>query len=292
MDSKRSYLLVLVSSLGAKSISIDEILAQDKQLKLISTFSYINIHNKSYTLNALPYALPNNMGFVNIPLLGYQNTNEDYLNLSLYARYGISSRLEVFSTLSGFYQHSKLDTNGTFSTHNRMDFSSLNLGTLFLAKKEGKYPSLMLGVSADAMDKTYFTRTFKSLQYFKSYSFFATSYYTSDPIVFLLQAGFRLNTPKRAFGYILDNGEIFTLSPTIYFAVNPYVSLHFGVRYQYQSKDFLNKTALNMQGSTVSYTFGVAYELKHRLIVFGDVEKLDTSLYTSNTISLSISYRI
>lgn len=291
MDSKRSCVLVFISSLGAKSISIDEMLAQDKQLKLISTFSYINIHNKSYTLSALPYALPNNMGFVNIPLLGYQNTNEDYLNLSLYARYGISSRLEVFSTLSGFYQHSKLDTNATFSTQSRMDFSSLNLGTLFLVKKEGKYPSLMLGTSADAIDKTYFTRTLKSLQYFKSYSFFATSYYTSDPIVFLLQAGFRLNTPKRAFGYTLDNGEIFTLSPTIYFAVNPYVSLNFGVRYQYHSKD-LNKTALNMQGSTVSYTFGVAYELKHRLIIFGDAEKLDTSLYTSNTISLSISYRI
>lgn len=78
----------------------------------------------------------------------------------------------------------------------------------------------------------------------------------------------------------------------VYFAVNPYVSLNFGITYQYKTKDFVDSKIVSMQGSSVGYNFGVAYEIKQNLIFFSSVEHLQTNDYTSNAINLTLSYRI
>ncbi|TLD80400.1 hypothetical protein LS68_006470 [Helicobacter sp. MIT 05-5293] len=291
MQKFRILLLCLPFILYAKPVSVDEIFTPKHQFKILGSFSYINLQRKNFSLSPIPFQMPDG-SYISIPFAGYENINQDYLNFSLNARYGISKRVELFSTLNAFWQNSYAENNGIFSQQSHGDFGSLNFGFLVEAKKEGKLPALLVGGSADIVDQTYFSATKKHLQYAKGYSLFATTFYTVDPIVFLLQGSFRLNLPKRFEEAKINDADIFSLSPMVYFAVNPYVSLNAGVRYQYQTKDRLNDVVVGSAGSSVGYMFGMAYEIKTKLIFFADIERLDTHTYSSNAINLTLSYRI
>lgn len=291
-------LCVCLCVLHTRPVSVDEIFTKRTQFKIMGSFSYINLQRSDLYLGSVSVPINGGSSYVQVPVSYAQNSNQDYLNFSLYARYGIAKRVEVFSTLNSFLQHSSAssDFSSTPSSQSYGDFSSLNLGVLIQAKKEGKLPALLLGASADVLDKTYFSHTQKQLDSLKGYSFFATSFYTIDPIVLLLQANFRLNLPREFEGYRLDNGEVFALSPMVYFAVNPY-SLNFGVRYQYATQNSINDTLSNTtryvpQGSSVGYVFGLAYEIKSRFIFYASAEKLDTAQYSSDMLSFTLSYRI
>lgn len=281
---------LLFKALNAKPVSIDEVLSGKKQIRILGQLSYINIKSKNSVLTTISHQTNGN--FVSIPISMLANANTDYLNFAMSARYGIYKNIEIFSTLNAFYQHNTTNINANFIEKHSGNFNTWNLGILAQVKKEDKYPSLLVGGSIDIMNMASFSNAESKLQYFKGYSLLAMSYYTIDPLVFLLQAGFRVNLYSANERLSINNGEIFTLTPMIYFAVNPYVSLNFGITYQYKTKDFVDNNIVSMQGSSIAYNFGVAYEIKQNLIFFSSVEHLQTNDYTSNAINLTLSYRI
>ncbi len=140
----------------------------------------------------------------------------------------------------------------------------------------------------DLIEKNNFINEKKSNDHFKSYSFYAASYYTIDPIVFLLKVDYRLNLKKQFNNRNVDLGDIFVLNPNIYFAVNPYTSLNWGIKYQYKTKDKIDGKVADNSSFFVGYSFGVSYELSSKSIINFDVEKLDTNDYDSNNITLSL----
>lgn len=282
---------LLFKALNAKPVSIDEVLSGKKQIRILGQLSYINIKSKNSVLTTISHKISNG-DFVSIPISMLANANTDYLNFAMSARYGIYKNIEIFSTLNAFYQHNTTNINANFIEKHSGNFNTWNLGILAQVKKEDKYPSLLVGGSIDIMNMASFSNAESKLQYFKGYSLLAMSYYTIDPLVFLLQAGFRVNLYSANERLSINNGEIFTLTPMIYFAVNPYVSLNFGITYQYKTKDFVDNNIVSMQGSSIAYNFGVAYEIKQNLIFFSSVEHLQTNDYTSNAINLTLSYRI
>ncbi|WP_034569842.1 hypothetical protein [Helicobacter saguini] len=291
----RIFLLLLfftISLLDSKPVSVDEIFTQRQQFKILATISYANINQKQQGLSNIPTELPNGSGSIQIPVISSANINQDYLNFSFQFRYGVYKRVELFSALSAFWQNNIAFNNGATLTQSRGDFGVWNLGVLVQAKKEGKAPAIFVGASTDLLDRTRFSDTQSSVEYFKGFSIFATTFYTIDPIVLLLQGSFRFNLYKKMDNLSIDNAEIFSLSPMIYFAVNPYVSLNFGVKYQYKTKDYLNNAVVSPQGSSLSYIFGLAYEIKAKLIFFMDAEYKNTSEYTMASVNMSISYRI
>lgn len=282
---------LLFKALNAKPVSIDEVLSGKKQIRILGQLSYINIKSKNSVLATISHQISSG-NFVSIPISMLANANTDYLNFAMSARYGIYKNIEIFSTLNAFYQHNTTNINANFTEKHSGNFNTWNLGILAQVKKEDKYPSLLVGGSIDIMNMASFSNAESKLQYFKGYSLLAMSYYTIDPLVFLLQAGFRVNLYSANERLSINNGEIFTLTPMIYFAVNPYVSLNFGITYQYKTKDFVDNNIVSMQGSSIAYNFGVAYEIKQNLIFFSSVEHLQTNDYTSNAINLTLSYRI
>lgn len=282
---------LLFANLYAKPVNIDEILSGKRQLRLLGQFSYINLKSKNTALTTIQYQQSNG-SYITIPMSVLANSNIDYLSFTMSARYGIYKRVELFSMINAYYQHSLTDVNASFIERNSSNFNTWNLGVLVQAKNEGKYPAILLSGIVDLMSMATFSDDVSRLQYFKGYSFFVTSYYTIDPLVFLLQAGFRLNLKSVNGSLNVDSGEIFTFGPAIYFAVNPYVSLNVGVKYQYKTRDIVNDKVVAMQGSSVAYSLGVAYEIRQHLILFGDAEYLQTSDYESNSLSLTLSYRI
>lgn len=282
---------LLFKALNAKPVSIDEVLSGKKQIRILGQLSYINIKSKNSVLATISHQISSG-NVVQIPISMLANANTDYLNFAMSARYGIYKNIEIFSTLNAFYQHNTTNINANFIEKHSGNFNTWNLGILAQVKKEDKYPSLLVGGSIDIMNMASFSNAESKLQYFKGYSLLAMSYYTIDPLVFLLQAGFRVNLYSANERLSINNGEIFTLTPMIYFAVNPYVSLNFGITYQYKTKDFVDNNIVSMQGSSIAYNFGVAYEIKQNLIFFSSVEHLQTNDYTSNAINLTLSYRI
>ncbi|WP_237022189.1 porin family protein [Helicobacter trogontum] len=277
--------------LNAKPVNIDEILSGKRQFRILSQLSYINIKSKNSLLTSLSHDVGSGNS-IQIPISMIANSNTDFLNFAMSVRYGIYKNIEIFSTINAFYQHNTTNVNANFTEKHNGNFNTWNLGMLAQIKREGRYPALLLGGSIDLMNMTNFSNDTAKLQYFKGYSIFATSYYTIDPLVFLLQAGFRANLYSANGMLSVNSGEIFTLTPMVYFAVNPYVSLNFGITYQYKTKDFVDSKIVSMQGSSVGYNFGVAYEIKQNLILFSSIEYLQTSDYTSNAINLTLSYRI
>ena len=285
---RRLWILSLLPlTLLGKPVSVDEMFTSQRQLKLLGSFTYINIHNAN--VGVVQVQQPNG-SYISVPTS--QKLNQDYLSFSLQARYGVANRLELFSTLNSFYQQSRLDNNGSFSTQQSGDFDSFSLGFIVDAKREGRFPALLLGGSADVVDRAYYSSTQASWQYGKGYSLFATSFYTIDPLVFLLQASARINLPQSLQSTRINQADIYALSPMVYFAVNPFVSLNAGVRYQYSTRSFINGEMSGVGGSSVGYVFGVAYEMKSRLIFFANAESYNTAQYSSDSLSMMISYRI
>lgn len=297
-----SVFLACVAVCMSAPLSVDELVSKNKEWRFITAFSYINILSKGFSFSTASVQNPQGGGnFIDIPVVsGVQNANQDYLGFSLYARYGLSKRVELFSTVNAFWQNT-LSTDmlsNRYVSTSQGDFSSWNLGVLVVAKKEGKAPALLFGGSVNVIDKSTFQPTDtnaqpkSALQYAKDYSFFVTTYYTVDPIVFLLQASFGLDIHRSFEDRSLNGGEVFNLSPSIYFAVNPYVSLNAGVSYQYRSSDIINGVRYAPQGSSLGYNFGVAYEIANNVIIFGNAQLLENTQYKSSSFSLMLSFKI
>jgi len=104
--------------------------------------------------------------FVQVPTyLGSSATNQDYINYGFNLKYGIS--------------------NSKFKSKSDKGFNNLNSGLTYQAKKENSSPSLIIGGGVDLIQRVAFKDNHKENLNFRGYSFFATSYYTVDPIVFL-----------------------------------------------------------------------------------------------------------
>jgi hypothetical protein len=123
--------------------------------------------------------------FVQVPTyLGSSATNQDYINYGFNLKYGISKKLEIFTNINLFTSDTHI-SNSEFKSKSAKGFNNLNLGLTYQAKKENSSPSLIIGGGVDLIQRVAFKDNHKENLNFRGYSFFATSYYTVDPIVFL-----------------------------------------------------------------------------------------------------------
>lgn len=287
--------LLFASSLSGDAVMINEMLTQKHSLRLDASIFYANIQKQTSVIAPIiATSSPADMSSIySIPaILGVQQSNQDFLNFGLNLRYGITKDIEIFASPSFFYQHSNLSDSG-FSGEDDYDFNNFNAGLIYQVKSEGRYPSLLIGATPIVIQKSIPTKSEKNrLDYFKNYSFFATSYYTVDPVVFVLQGGFRLNLERKLDEHTIAIGNTLNLSPMVYLALNPYTSLNFGINYQYKFKDRIDGAVVSHQGSSISYLFGASYEVNPSLILSVDISNLSTNLYSSNSINLLFSYKI
>ncbi len=192
---KKTILLLTPLLLFGKAVKVDEILPDSNKFKFGTTVSYTNIKQKAGVSAYIEYTTVNG-DTVTIPTyFGQSATNQDYINYGFNLKYGVNEKLEIFTNLNLFTSDTHT-SDGSFSTTSEKGFNNLNLGLTYQVKKEDKRPSLLIGGSVDAIERVAFSDNHKENQNFRSYSFFATSYYTVDPIVFLLQANYRLNLKK------------------------------------------------------------------------------------------------
>lgn len=283
--------------LDAQPLRVDELFTKKHSFRLETSLYYANIQRRNNTV--APVIVGSGLGtypVYTIPaIINTAQTNQDYLNLAFSARYGITENLEIFASPSFFYQYTNTSDTG-FSSQNSYDFNNFNMGLIYQIKKEGKYPSLFIGATPVMIEKVISggdqSSQIGKMEYFKNYSFFATSYYSVDPIVFLVQGGFRMNLERKFEGHRVKMGNVFSLSPMVYFAINPYVSINFGIRYEYKLKDRIDGKTVLHQGSYIGYLFGVSYEVNPDLMVSIDANNIGTNAYDVNSINLLFSYKV
>ncbi len=288
---KKVFILVIIPFLLiAKPVKVDEILTEKKSFKLDTSISYSNINRKDSSIYPLQYQTQNG-DFVTIPTyLGENQSNQDYINYAFSIRYGLSKDFEFFSSINFYTSDTHISGNGMFDTKSEKGFNSLSLGLTYQVKKEDEKPSLLIGTSATMIERVKFTNSDKN-SYFKRYNFFATSFYTVDPIVFLVKASYGLNLKTKDDNSTIDRGEIFVLTPEIYFAVNPYTSISWGIKYSYYDKDKIDGSIVSNSGSRVSYIFGVSYEIDKKLILNIDTDFSSSVSILQNSITFSLSYK-
>jgi len=287
---KKILFLLSPLLLFSKPVKVDEILTEANKFKFETSVSYANINKKANVIVPITYQTSGG-DFVNIPsYLGVLATNQDYINYGFNLKYGISKKLEVFTNLNMFTSDIHI-SDSTFLTQSEKGFNNLNIGVTYEIKKEDESPSFLIGGSVDLMEKVTFSDNNQENQSFKSYAFFATSFYSVDPVVFLLKSNYRLNLEKESKDKSIESGDIFVLSPNIYFAVNPYTSINWGIKYQFKGKDKVDGNIVSNSGSSVGYTFGIGYEINSKMTFNFDTEKLDTNDYSNNNINLALSYK-
>jgi hypothetical protein len=286
---KKSFLLLSPILLFCKPVKVDEILTQKNDFKLDSSIVYSNINRKKGATSTIQYQTQNG-DFVVIPtFFGDIQSSQDYLNYAVTLRYGFTNDIELYSTLNFYTSDTHFGTEGVFDTNSQKGFSSFSIGATYQVKKEDTYPSLLMGLSSKVIERTRFSSGYKSI-FFKGYNLFATSYYSVDPVVFLLKSTYALSLKKEYEKSSIDNSEVFILSPQIYFAVNPYTSLNWGVKYSYHGKSREDKKVISGNGSDVAYLFGVSYEINSKTILNMDVDYSSGINSTQNNISFGLSY--
>ena len=276
--------------LTAKPVQIDEILTQSNSFKLDMSVSYSNIQRANGVSS--PYAYQTQNGdFVTIPTYrGDAKTNQDYLNYAFTLRYGVTKDLELFSSANLYSSDIRSALGDNFKNTSTKGFNAVSLGLTYQLKKESDTPSFLMGISANVLEKTKFkTETYTSR--LKGYRVFATSFYTVDPIVFLLTSSYGLNLKKEFKDSTLKGGNILTLSPQIYFAVNPYTSLNWGVKYTNYGENEVDNKQTSSSGSSVSFLMGMSYEFSPKTTFNMNAEYLNTNDATQSTVSITLSYK-
>ena len=274
----------------AKPVKIDEILTQSGDFKLDTTISYSNIQRANGTTVKQVYQT-NTGDFVSIPTYaGESKSNQDYFNYDMTLRYGATKDLELFLSANMYHAKSHVSALDTFDTQNSKGFNALNIGMTYQIKKEDETPSLLLGLSTGAYTKTKFeNKTYD--HHFKNYRFFATSFYTVDPVVFMVNASYGANLEKSLDTHTKKDAGIMSVSPQVYFAVNPYTSLSAGVKYTYIGISKLDKKQVTQANSNLSLLVGMSYDFSSKMFLNVNAEFLNNSASTQNTISTTLSYK-
>lgn len=286
---KITFMMVLPWLVMAKPVYIDEILTQKNKVKLDMSVAYSNIQRSDSVSSPSTYQTQNG-DFVSVPTyFGHSKTNQDYLNYSFTLRYGLTKDLELFTAANFYSSETKVSLTDSFKNISSKGFNALNLGFTYQVKKESETPSLLLGLSSNVLEKTKFsTGTLSS--HFKSYRVFATSFYTVDPVVFLTSASYGVNLKKEFEENSIDNGDIFTISPQVYFAVNPYTSLNGGVKYTHVAQGKMDDKIVSHSASSLSFLMGMSYEFSTKFILNMNAEFVNANDTAQNSLSTTFSY--
>ncbi len=123
-----------------KPVRIDEILTNEHSFRLDTTLSYSNIQS-STAFSASQTFQTQNGDFVDIPVyLGTSKNNQDYLNMDLTLRYGLSKDIEIFISLNGYGSDTKFTQLDRFAHKSDRGFNAIGVGVTYQVKPEEDTP--------------------------------------------------------------------------------------------------------------------------------------------------------
>lgn len=231
-----------------------------------------------------------NGDFVTLPLyLGTLKGTREYLNTELTVRYGVNKDLELYLSASGHFSTFRYSGADTLRRDSDKGFDSLGIGATYQLKPEDTTPSFLVGIGTKLFEKIK-VNSKRYMHSFKSFRLFASSYYSVDPIVFFLSASYGLNRSKKIGTHTQKAGDILTISPQVYFAVNPYTSINWGVKYTHLGKTRVDDNVVADADAFLSFVAGLSYELNAKTFVSVNAEFDSRSVSSQNTLAVTLSH--
>jgi len=284
-------IFILNPYVQAKPIKVEQILSHKKELQMDLSLSYTSI-NKSSGKSQLIYLQTNNNALVPVfTYLGDEKNNTDNILITTRLRYGITKKFEVFSSASFLSSFSRISyPSGTSESENNSKFSSLGAGFSYQLHDEDKYPGVLLSYSTLVINNSSFPNGYKKV-YFRDHKVNLSTYYTVDPLVLYLEASYEVHLPRRKNAISLNPGERLSLSPQIYFSVNPFISLYWGIEWFIQGKDKVDGKSISATTTNVYYLFGASWSINQNSLVNFDFRYLPLPNGSQSTISLGWNYK-
>lgn len=284
------FLIFTSSVCYGKAVKVDEIITEAGKWQGDMSLSYTNIHKKGSVSSSFPIELTGGI-ITSIPsFVGEEKVNEDLLSYSFMLKRGVTKKLELCSFANFFSDFKRITLNNQTDSKNAHRFDLLGVGVSYQVLKEDKYPAMLASISTHAVDNEKFTTGY-STNYFKTYSVGLTSYYTVDPVVFLFQGRYQLNLRMTKENESVNPAEIFSLAPQVYFAVNPYTTINWGLKWTRQGRSSIDEEITSAMTTDISYLFGLGYELKKNLTMAMDTECKNTYDLIQSTIGIKLTLR-
>jgi len=293
--------IMLSSTLSADQqvMKVEEMLSKKNKLNADISVAYYNIDQKTALTTIVPVSTL--LSYIYVPVYaGEQVVDQDLIVGSVNIKYGVLDWLEISAFADGHSTSSRVKLGTELQGNSDLDFDYAGVGLTAKVKDEGNYPSLLLGLTANVISRlTYVERdgegtpidTKKQDEFLETFSLYALSYYTVDPIVFVLKASYQFTLEKTFQDNTIDRPDVLAISPQIYFAVNPYTNLSWGVTYQYQTEQRFNGQAETNAESLLGLSLGMSYEISRGNILSVETTKNDSSSYGQSSVNFIYSKR-
>jgi hypothetical protein len=107
----------------------------------------------------------------------------------------------------------------------------------------------------------------------------------------MFQTKYQLNLKKTNGDDVIDPGEVLSISPQIYFAVNPYISLNYGIQWTCQGETTMKNEISGILQTDMAYLFGASYGIKNNLTLSFDGECKNTLDGNQTSLVGKLNYR-
>lgn len=270
-------------------VRVEELITARGKWMLDFNILYSNIDTASGRTEILTLDGPSGQPILIPVYVGEQVTDQDFISYVLNVRYGLTNNLEIFAFSGFFSDFLRTSLNGENHSDSDFNFNFGGVGATYQIRREDRYPALLASASVNIADNTNFGDDDYELSFFKTFTGSLVSYYTVDPIVFFLQGVYQQNF-ERKNGISIDPGEFFSLSPQIFFIVNPFINLTGGFRWRIQGADEINNIQVNSTRTSISPLFGVTYGVTDDLIISLDTEYRSEARIDQAIASLRFTY--
>lgn len=278
--TKYSLLILFPIYLLSEELALEDDFSKKGEISFGIGFDYI--HSKSDGIKNTNYVLQTSSGdFVEVPVSSNATTSSDIVSSTISSSYGVSSDMTAFGYAQSHYSFVKQNQKETESKQ----FDNLSLGLSYKLKKEDESPAIFTKLSTKTIDRVLFENSYHN-QYFTTLNATLGTYKTIDPVTLMLETSYIYNKKLKYNNISKQEGDVFVVSPTMYFAINPYITLNLGVDYKHFAKDKINSTTSSDSYSQISKGYGLNYEFGKNKVISFDYENSDAQ----DSISFNFNY--
>ncbi|HMB41040.1 MAG TPA: hypothetical protein VKM37_03610 [Balneolaceae bacterium] len=274
-------------STADKPVKIEDLIAEERDWEIDFILSYNSLHKKE---DEFANQLIEQKGNI-IAVYDHNEwtTNTDRLYYYLGLKYGLWKDLEISAFGSGYTEFSRDSAQDEYNYEQATEFNNAGVEIMYQIKEENEYPALITSINAHMVDNTEFPQGFEK-SYFKTYSARAVTYYTIDPVVFSLDSQYTIFLEREKGEHSIDPGEKFSLSPVLYFIVNPYTTVYWGFEWYIQGSSKLDKEKVDPTRTGLPFIIGCGYEINGELILDINFEYEDTGGMSQSSASFELNY--
>ena len=242
-------------------ISFDHVLADDGTTQLEFGLNY-NVLDQRKINTRYQSFLTQGGRFIDIPInVSTVDQERRTLVADFGFRYGLTSSLEIQSSISALHMQAQGYDSFSKTVHSSSEtqFSDFSIRLSQRMGTPNKYPASIGFFETSIVQNS--SRLGNELHHFKSFTFGATAYFPSDPLLLVIASGYKFREPRKLKKEKVDPGNTIFLHPSVSFAVNNEISLSGGVSVQSIGRDKVNGLDTTNSRTQADAIFGLSFGL-------------------------------